>query len=115
MSQGLDQTEHMRAVRTTQHLAHSCFLQLAPTIGNGLIGQAQGIAHGTACGTGQQAQGLWLRINVFLAQHMTQVLQHSLGGHGAQVELQAARQNCDRHFLRVGRGEHKFQIFRWLF
>ena len=46
---------------------------------------------------------------------MAQMLQHSFGGHGAQVELQAARQHGDRHFLRVGRGEHEFQIFGWLF
>ena len=46
---------------------------------------------------------------------MTQVLQHRLRSHGAQVELQAARQHGDRHFLRVSGGEHKFQIFRRLF
>ena len=46
---------------------------------------------------------------------MTQVVQHRLGGHGSQVELQAARQHRDRHFLRVRGGQHKFQIFGRLF
>ena len=115
LGQSLDQTKHMRAIGAAQHLAHRGFLQLATAKGNGLVGQAERIAHGAACGAGQQAQGLGLEGNVLLAQHMAQMLEHGFGGHGPQVELQAARQHGDRHFLWVGGGEHKFQIFGWLF
>ena len=46
---------------------------------------------------------------------MAQMLEHRLGGHGAQIELQTTRQHGDRHFLWVGRGQHKFQILGRLF
>ena len=37
------------------------------------------------------------------------------GRHLLQIELQAARQHCDRDFLRVGRGQDKFHMLRRFF
>ena len=42
------------------------------------------------------------------------MLADGLGRHRSQVELQAARQHGNRHLLRVGGGQHKFQILRRL-
>jgi hypothetical protein len=44
------------------------------------------------------------------AQHIAQVHLHVGRSHRPQVELQAARQHGDGHLLRVGRGEHEFQV-----
>ena len=55
-SQGVNELEHMGAIGTAQHLAHCLFLQLASAIGNGLIGQGQGIAHRAPCSAREQAQ-----------------------------------------------------------
>ena len=115
LGQGANHVHDMAAVHAAQHLAHTDFLQLPVAKGNGLVGQAQGVAHGAACGAGQQAQSQRLGAQLFCGQHLGQVFKHGLGGHGPQVELQATREHRHRHFLRVGRGEHKFQIFRGFF
>ena len=50
-----------------------------------------------------------------MTQHKGQMLADGLGRHRPQVELQAAAQHGDWHFLRVSRSQHKFQILRRLF
>jgi len=105
----------MAAVHAAQHLAHTGFLQLAAAKGNRLVGQAQRIAHGAARRTREQAQRLRLGRYVFLRQHTGEVLEHRLGRHRPQVELQAAREHRDRHFLRIGRGQHELEVFGGLF
>ena len=108
------QREHVAAVHGAQHLAHGGFLQLAAAKGNGLVGQAQRVAHGAARGAGQQAQRHGLGSHAFRRQHLSQVGQHGIGWHGAQVELQATAQHRDRHLLRVGGGQHELQVLGWL-
>ena len=56
----IDQAQYVPSVHTAQHLPHSGFLQLAVAKSNGLIRQAQGIAHGAPGGARQhpQSQGL---------------------------------------------------------
>ena len=115
IGQSTDELQHMAAVHAAQHLAHAGFLQLAVAKGNGLVGQAQRVAHGAACGAGQQAQGQRLGAQLLGGQHLGQVFKHRLGGHGAQVELQTTRKHRHRHFLRVGRGQHELQIFGGFF
>ncbi len=104
----------MAAVHAAQHLAHSGFLQLAAAEGNRLVGQAERVAHGTARGAGQQPQGLRLGGHVLGGEHAGEVLQHRLGRHGPQVELQAAREHRDRHLLWIGGGQHELEVFRRL-
>ena len=111
----LDQAEHMAAVHAAQHLAHHGLLQLAAAKGNGLVGQRQRIAHGAARGARQQAQGLGFGSHAFLAKHLAQMLQHGLGRHGPQVELQAAAEHGHGHLLRIGGGQHELQVLGWLF
>ena len=113
--QRVNQGKDEAAVHAAEHLAHARFGNLAAAEGDGLVGQAEGVAHGAARGARQQAQGGGFGGHVFLRQHALQVRQHGFGGHGPQVELQAARKNRDGHFLRVGGGEHEFQVFGRLF
>ena len=105
----------MLMVYGPQHLAHTRFLQAAAAKGNGLIGQRQGISHGAPGCTPQQAQRGGIKFDALGPQHLGQVGLHGLGRHGAQVELQTARQNRDRHFLRVGGRQHELQVVGWLF
>jgi len=58
----------------------------------------------------QQAQRLRLGRDALPRQHAREMLQHRLGRHRAQVELQAAREHRDRHLLRVGRGKHELEV-----
>ena len=110
-----DDALHMLTIDRAQHLAHRVFLQAATAKRNGLVGQGHGVAHGATCRTRQQTQSACVKFDVFFAQHMLQVLKHGLCRHGAQVELQTARQHGDRHLLRVGGRQHELQIFRRLF
>ena len=112
--QRLYQREHMAGVYATQHVAHRALKQLAVAKSNRLIGERQGVTHGAARRTGDQAQGLGVSRDVFGRQHLFQVLDDGFSGHGSQIELQTARQHRHRHFVRVGGGQHKFQIIRWL-
>ena len=105
----------MAAVHAAQHLAHRGFFKLPVAKGDGLVSQRQCIAHGAPRRPGQQAQRGHFGSHAFDLQHVREVLADRLGGHRAQVELQAARQHSDRHFLRVGGGQHKFQILGRLF
>ena len=108
--QGLQQAKHIAAIDTAQHQAHAGFLELPRTEGNRLIGQAQRIAHGAACCAGQQAQRLCICLHPFSQQHLLQMFANRLGRHRTQVELQAAGEHRHRNLLRVGGGEHKFQV-----
>ena len=100
----------MRTVHGAQHLAHAGFLQLAAAEGDGLVGERKRVAHGATRRARQQAQRLRLGGHVFLRQHAREVLKHRLRCHGPQVELQAAREHRDRHFLRVGGGQHELEV-----
>ena len=115
MGQGFNEGEHMAAVHAAQHVAHRGLLQFAIAKGDGLIGEGQRIAHRATRGAGNQAQGLHIGADVFVAQHLAQVLDDGFGRHGAQIELQTARQHGDRHLVRVGGGQDKFQILGRLF
>ena len=68
--QRVNQAKHIGAVHAAKHLAHRGFRQLAGTKGNGLVGQAQGVAHGAPRAPGQQAQGLGVCRHVFGVEHL---------------------------------------------
>ena len=105
----------MAAINTAQHQTNRGFLQLTAAKCNGLIGQAQCIAHGPSGGTGQQLQSHGLSGQVLLRQDLREVFKHCFWRHGSQVKLQAPRQNSDRYFLGIGGGQYKLQILRRLF
>ena len=105
----------MAAIDTAQHQAHCGFLQLAAAKCNGLIGQAQCIAHGASGSSGQQLQCHRLGGQVLLRQDLCEVFKHCFWRHGPQVKLQATRQHSDRYFLGIGGGQYKLQILRRLF
>ena len=113
--QRINQPEHITAVHAAQHGAHAGLVNAARAESNRLIGQRERIAHRATRGTREQAQRLRLGGHVFNAQHTNQMFQNGFRCHRSQVELQAARQHGGRDFLRVGRGEHEFEVFRRLF
>ncbi|MNS83133.1 hypothetical protein D3C72_1169070 [compost metagenome] len=108
--QRINEAEHMAAVNRAQHLAHTRFLKLAAGKGDGLVGQAERIAHRTTCCARQKTQRLRLGRNILVGQHAPQVLLHRLGCHGPQVELQTAREHGHRHLLRIGGRQHELQV-----
>ncbi len=110
LRQRIHQPEHIAAVHAAQHLAHSCFFDLSTTKSNGLIGQGQRIAHRATRRLCQQAQCLGFSRHVLGLQHLHKMLPHGFRRHGTQVELQAAAEHRDRHLLRVGRSQNKFQV-----
>ena len=105
----------MAAVHAAEHVAHRGLLQGAVAKGNGLVGEGQGVAHRATRRTGDQAQGLHIGLDVFVPQHLPQMFNDGFRGHGTQIELQAARQDRDRHFVRVGGGQYEFQVLGRLF
>ena len=115
LRQRVDELEHIGLVHAAEHLAHHGLIQPPRTKGNRLVGQAQRIAHGAARRARQQTQGPGVCRNPLGGQNRLQMFTYGLGRHRAQAELQAAREHRDRHLLRVGGGQHKFEIVRRLF
>ena len=115
LDQRVQHVEHLAVVQGTEHGAHVGGHDLAFTKRDGLVGEAHGIAHRTIGGTAQQPQRVVFERYVLDAQHMGQMLDHTLGGHVFQGELQAPRQNRCRKFLRVGGGQDELDVGRRLF
>ena len=110
LPQGLDDLQHMAAIDRAKHLPYRALLQTACTKGNRLVGQAQGVPHGSACSPRQQAQCGWLGLHLLAGQHCSQVFKDSFGCHGPEVELQTARKHCHRDLLRIGGGQHELEV-----
>ena len=87
---------------------------LALAKGDGLVGEAHGVAHRSVGGASQQPQGIILERHVLHTQHMAQVLDHPLGGHVLQGELQAAGQDGRRQLLRIGGRQDELDVGRRL-
>ena len=100
----------MFSVDRAEHLSHLGRANRTGTIGDGLIGEGQCVAHRASGGTGNPVQRLGLTHQALALQNLTQMVSNGLSGHGPQIELQTAREHRDGHFLRVGGGQDKFQI-----
>ena len=112
LRQGRDQAKHMAAIDRAEHLCHGLGVELPASEGDGLIRQAQCVAHRAARALGDQAQGLAVCRDGFLRQHLREVLHDRLRCHGPQIELQAAGEHRDGHFLGVGRGQDELEVLR---
>ena len=113
--QRVQQPHQMTLVDRAQHAAHGFFGQVAGAVGDGLVGQRQGVAHGAGCRLADQAQRGNLEADLLLAQHGLQMADNGVGRHLLQVELQAARQHGHRDLLRIGGREDEFDVRRRLF
>ena len=77
---------------------------------DGLIHQAQPIAQGTIRRPGQRLDGIHLKLNRLMMEDLFHLAPDLLGGQSLQIELQAAGQNRDRNFLRVGGRQQKLYM-----
>ena len=105
----------LAVIQRAEHGPHVSGQHLALTKSDSLIGQAHGVAHRTVGCAAQQPERVVFERNVFSAQHVGQVLDHTLRRHVLQRELQAARQDGGRQLLRVGGGEDELDVGRRLF
>jgi hypothetical protein len=113
--QRVQQAHQVPLVDGAEHAAHGVFGQVAGAIGDGLVGQRQGVAHGPGGRLPDQPQGRDFETHFFLAQHGLQVPDDGIGRHLLEVELETARQHRHRDFLRVGRGEDELDVGRRFF
>ncbi len=113
--QRLQHPVDLTMIEAAEHGPHIGGQHLAFAKGDGLVSQAHGVAHRTIGRAPQQPQGIRLEWHVFGGQNMAEVLDHPLRAHVLQRELQAARQDGGRQFLRVGGGEDELDVGRRLF
>ena len=102
----IDQAEHVFNIRHRQ---------LATTKCNGLVQQAETIPHASIGGTGKAHQRFRLRLYFFRFDNQFQVVSNLFRQETAQIEPQAARQDSNWNFLRIGRGQYKFHMRRRFF
>lgn len=88
--ESLQQAQQMALVDGAEHALHGIECEIAGTVGNGLIGERQGVAHGAAGRLPDEAQCMRVEGQLFLAQHRLQMLDNGVDRHVLQVELQAA-------------------------
>ena len=112
---GLQQGIKVALVDGADHLAHVGFGYAARTHGDGLVEQAERVAHGACGGTAEQGEGGGFVGDLFAGQNVRKVLRYLLGSHVAQHELQAAAEHGNGDFVRVGGGEDEFDVLGRLF
>ena len=84
------------------------------SVGDGLIQQAERIAHAAMRGKGQLPDRAGFRLDLFLAKNRIE-LPHDLGnGKALQVELQTARQDGDGQLLGVSGRQQELHVRRRL-
>ena len=110
LQQGLQHAIHLTVVEGAEHGAHIGGQYLALTEGDGLIGEAHGIAHRTIGRATQQPQRIFFKGYLFDTQYMGQVLDHPLRRHVLQGELQAAREDSHRQLLRIGGSQQELDV-----
>ncbi len=113
--QRLQHAIDLAVVECAEHGTHIGSQYLALAKGDGLVGQAHGIAHRTIGGAAQQPEGIFLERYVLGSQHVIEVFNHPLRRHVLQRELQTARQHGDRQLLRIGGGQQELDVGRRLF
>ena len=79
-------------------------------MGNGLVEQAERIAHAAVRRNGYQPGTAILRGDSFLFHDFIQLILDLPGAQVFQVELQTARQNGDRYPFRLGRRQQEFYM-----
>ena len=105
----------MARIDGAQHVANLVLQNLATAIGNGLIEQRQRITHTARGGLADQVERAALKVDLLGLQYLGQVRGNGFAAHIAQIELHAARQHRDRHFLRIGRGKNEKYMRRRFF
>ena len=113
--QGFKQRQQISLVDDSKHGARFGFFDFAAAVGDGLVGQRERVTHAAGGGAREQVQGTGFEWDVFRFQHVFQMAGNVPRWHLLEVELQAARQHCDRHFLRVGGGENENNVARRFF
>ena len=102
-------------VERAQHAANRFFADHARRVGDGLVGQRQRVAHAAVSRARQQTQGLYFKSYLLVGEHMFEVADNMRRRHLLQIELQAARQDGHRNFLRIGGGQNEFHMRGRLF
>ena len=98
-----------------QHGANFFGAHFAVAEGDALVEQAQRVARAAVGGARQNQQRRRIVVNAFGFKNFFQQRGQAADVHGFQVELDAARQDGGREFLRVGGGEQELDVFGGFF
>ena len=112
--QRLHHGDHVPVIDQAQHLFQVAHQQLAAAIGDGLVEQAEAVAHAAVGGAREHRQRFRLGLDAFRCNQRFKVADDLVRQQAPEIELQAARQNSDRDLLRVGGGEHELDVRRRL-
>ena len=102
------------AIHETQHVGDRGVADLAAPVGDGLVQEGLGVAHGTLSLSGEVAQALIRDFDAFGFADFRQPIRDLARGEESQVIALAARQNRERDFFRVRRGENEKAVRRGL-
>ena len=111
----LDQGGEMGKINTAQHLRYFVLLQAPTTVGNGLVQQAQSIAHAAVRRAGDSLYGGRLRADRLRLQQLLEIAGNLVGQQSPQVEPQTSGQNRDRDFVRIGGRQDELHVRGRLF
>ena len=106
---------HPILIDRAQHHHDFVGFYLTGAVGNGLVKQTQRVAYAATGGLRDERQRTVFERDTLSTQHRRQMLGQQTGRHAGQIELQAARQDGDRKFFRIGGREQKFDVGRRFF
>ena len=112
--QGLHQAESQVGAHGAEHGPHIGLRHPARPVGDGLVEEAQAIAHTAIRRPCQECEGPGLEGQALGLQDETQSLTNLLGQQPPQIELKTARQDRHRHLLGIGSGEQELHMGRRL-
>ena len=113
--QRVQQLDHLSALDSTEHGTHFRLVHRTTTEGNGLIQQAERIAHAAVRCARQQLQCRTIGVHFFGVQQVLQVTGNQRHRQALEIELQTARQHRSRQLLWIGGGQQELDVRWWFF
>ena len=86
-----------------KHRLHLCQRNFVAGVGNGLIEQAESVAHTAGGGPRNQFCGSTLQFHMFLFGDKVQMLDNLACGDTFEIEALATREDGGQHFMHIGR------------
>ena len=110
----LEEIDDAGAVGEAEHLLHGVDPDRAAAMGDGLVEDGEGVAHRALGGAGDLAERVAVGLDLLLGGDAGEMVDQHGGLDAAEIEALAARQDRDRHFPDLGRGEDEFHMRRGL-
>ena len=115
LREGIDQRCQSFVVKAADHLGDGLLVDAVASKGDGLIQQADGVAHTTGGIFRDHGERVVGGVNAFLVADVAQVGRQHRCWNAMEIETLGARKHRLWHFLWIGGRQNKKHMLRWFF